>query len=242
MNVSRDQVERYYFGNPESIGSRILFIKRESRLREYRQRLNGIHEFGNVWHGLTGSFQGELITIVATGIGPSLVGDAVYALHRPDSVCLYSGTCGGLDPNLEIGDYFVADRAVCGEGYTLALGHKPLSTVSGDQETLNSLKLCLSEDHIHSGTSFTTSSVVRESDPDFWHRVGPECRVIEMGAAAFYAAARASGKRATAYFWVTDLPFGGKSFFDRLPKKDLEAQQARYRRSVSLDLGIVAQL
>ncbi len=242
MNVSRHQVERYYFGDPESIGSRILFIKRESRLREYRRLLTGIREFGNVWHGLTGSFQGDLISIISTGVGPSLVGDAVYALHRPNSTCLYSGTCGGLDPDLEIGDYFVADQAVCGDGYTLALGHKPLSTVSGDQETLNSLKLCFSEDRIHSGTSFTTSSVVRESDPDFWHSVSRECRVIEMGASAFYAATSASRKRAAAYFWVTDMPLGGKSFFDRRSRKDLDTQQARYRRAVSLDMEILARL
>ena len=89
-----------------------------------------------MWHGLTGWLRGEMVTIIVTGIGPSLVGDAIYALDRPDSVCLYSGTCGGLHDDLEIGDYFVADRAVCGDGYTPHFGHSPLTEISGRQSRL----------------------------------------------------------------------------------------------------------
>jgi purine-nucleoside phosphorylase len=101
MNVSRNQVEAYYFGNPKSIGKKILFIKRENRLAEYKQHLTDVYEFGNVWRGVTGLFRGEQISIVVAGIGPSLIGDAVYPLHRPNSVCLYLGTCGGLAEGLE---------------------------------------------------------------------------------------------------------------------------------------------
>jgi purine-nucleoside phosphorylase len=244
MNVSRNQVETYFFDNPESIGKKILFIKREPRLPEYKQRLTDVHEFGNVWHGITGSFHGEQISIIVAGIGPSLVGDAVYALNRPNSTCVYSGTCGGLAKDFEIGDYFVADQAVCGDGYSFHLGHSPLSVVSGNPEAVKSLKSSLSSkvDRLDSGVTFTTSSVVREVDSDFWETVDKQCRAIEMGAAAFYAAARATDKRAVAYFWVTDLPFGGKSFFDPPSPKDIQIRQDRYSRAVLLDLELLAGL
>jgi len=244
MNSSRNQVEAYYFGNPDAIGTKILFIKRGKRLAEYKQYLTGVHEFGNVWHGITGWFHGEQISVVCTGVGPSLVGDAVYALNRPDSTCLYSGTCGGLADGLEIGDYFVADRAVCGDGYSFHLGHAPLSIVPGNADVLNALTTRISEkvERVNRGATFTTSSVVREADPDFWTIVDEQCQTIEMGAAALYAAAQATGKRAAAYFWVTDLPRRGKSFFEPLALEELQTKQDRYEQAVSLDIELLAGL
>ena len=66
--------------------------------------MTGVYEFGNVWQGITGTFHGEQVSVISTGVGPSLVGDAVYALDRPNAICLYSGTYVGWR-GLEIGDY-----------------------------------------------------------------------------------------------------------------------------------------
>lgn len=241
---SVNQVETYFYGNPKATGDKVLFIKRENRLAEYRSYLTGVHQFGHVWHGLTGSFRGEQISIVVAGVGPSLVGDAIYALDRSGTTCLYSGTCGGLAEGLEIGGYFVADQAVCGEGYSFHLGYSPLSTVSGDPQLTRSLALALTSrvEPLDKGLTFTTSSVVREADPDFWNTVDEQCRTIDMGAAAFYAAARATGKRAAAYFWVTDLPLRGKSFFDAPTPEEIRIRQDRFNRTVLLDLELLVYL
>lgn len=241
---SPDQVEAYYYGDPASLGERILFIKRERRLADYRALLSDVRAFGHVWHGISGSFRGERVAVVVAGVGPSTIGDAVYALHRPGAACLYSGTCGGLAEGLGIGDDIVAQRAVCGDGYSLHLGHTPFSTVAGDAAAVASLRDHLAErvGRVESGLTFTTSSVVREADPDFWRRVDEDCLAIEMGAAAFYAAARATGKRAAALFWVTDLPLRGKSFFDPSSAEYDRIRQERYDRTVALDLELLACL
>lgn len=244
MNWSSHQVESYFFGNPESVGAKILFIKRDKRLAEYKQYLTEVYEFGNTWYGITGLLHGEQVSIIATGIGPSLVGDAVYALNRPNTTCLYSGTCGGLDNDLEIGDYFIADQAVCGDGFTFHLGHAPLSTISATPDLVNELKvvLALKVKRMNTGAVFTTSSVVCEANPDFWKRVGKQCLAIDMGAAAFYAAALATGKRAIAYSWVTDLPTRGGSFFEPQAPEKVQVRQERYNRTVSLDLELLSCL
>jgi purine-nucleoside phosphorylase len=244
MSISKHQIESYFFGGPRSIAARILFIKRAARLEVYKQHLIQVQEFGNVWHGITGLLREEAITIIVTGIGPSLIGDAIYALDRPDAVCLYSGTCGGLHEDLEIGDYFIADSAICGEGYAVHFGHSPLSKISGDFRTLESLKTLIATraDRVDHGLTFTTSSVVREADACFWGDVSDQCRVIEMAAAPFYAAASATGKRAAAYFWVTDLPTRGKSFFETVTPEEIRIKQDRYDRSVSLDLELLASI
>ena len=39
------------------------------------------------------------------------------------------------------------------------------------------------------GLTFTTSSVVREVDADFWGSVSDRCQIIDMAAAAFYVSA-----------------------------------------------------
>ena len=244
MKVTRSQVESYYFGQPKCIGAKILFIKRGDRLAEYKQYLADVYDFGNVWQGISGSYQGQQLSVIAAGIGPSMIGDAVYALDRSNSTCLYSGTCGGLVNGWEIGDYFVADQSVCGDGFSLHLGQTPWSIVTGDPPLLNSLTELLVKKvaHLHHGLAFTTSSVVREADPNFWPSVDEKCQIIEMGAAAFYAAAQATGKRAAAYYWVTDLPCRGKSFFEPLTSEEMEIKQARYDRVVSLDLELLASL
>lgn len=241
MNITRHKIESYYFGKPRYIADKILFIKRDSRLNEYKEHLTEIDTFGNVWHGITGILRGQKITIIVTGVGPSMVGDAVYALDKPDSICLYSGTCGGLHEDLQIGDYFIADHAICGDGFAFHLGYSPLAEVAGNPSILHSLKLSIARksDRFRSGTTFTTSSVVREADADFWNVVDKKCGAIEMAASAFYAASAATQKRAAAFFWVSDLPARGKSFFDSLDLQDSENKQNRYNHSVDFDLELI---
>lgn len=53
MQPSRAQVEAYYFGFPQRIGEKILFIKRDQRLAEYAARLTALGVY--VLHALTTS-------------------------------------------------------------------------------------------------------------------------------------------------------------------------------------------
>jgi uridine phosphorylase len=244
MQPSRSQIEVYFFGSPQRIGEKILFVKREGRLGEYAAYLAEGETFGNVWRGVTGRLHGELVSVIATGVGPSLIGDAVYALDRPGALCLYSGTCDGLHDGLNVGDYFAAEEAVCGDGYSLHFGYAPFATAHSDPGALQALKVALSAAvrQFDSGVTFTTSSVVRETDAKFWRTVDSRCQVIDMRAAAFYAAALAGGKRAAAYFWVTDLPTRGSSYYDVLPPAAVAINEERYHRAVSLDLAVLAAL
>ncbi|MCB9105588.1 MAG: hypothetical protein H6633_15315 [Anaerolineales bacterium] len=244
MNKTKKTVEDYFYGSPVRIAEKILFIKRENRLGEYREYLTDVVEFGNVWKGITGVLRGERVSIIVTGIGPGLVGDAVYALNKPNAVCLYSGTCGGLKNGLKIGDYFLAEEAICADGISFLFGHENLSSVHSDKRAFSSVKATLNQLKVpfSEGLSFTTSSVVRENDANFWEFVSPQCLVIEMGCAAFYTAALHSHKRAVAYFWVSDLPTLGKSFFDPLSADEIAIKQARYEVAVKMDLSILSFL
>lgn len=241
---STEEVQSYYYGSPEHIADRILWIKREQRLSQYRALLNDVQEFGHVWKGVNGTFEGLDVTVIATGVGPSHVGDAVYALHRPGAMCVYSGTCGALKQESQIGDYVVPLEAVCADGFSFLLGHQPMSRVRPDDSMAASVAAYLRcQGHrVRTGASFTTASVVREVDKDFRLIPPQECETIEMGAAAFYAAARATGKHAAALFWITDLPFHQKSFFDTLSAEELRTKQCNYDRGPMLELSLLASI
>ena len=238
------QVEAYYFGSPQQIARKILFIKRANRLADYKAFFTDRYEFGNVWHGFTGVFRGEEITIIATGIGPSMVGDCIYALDRKDALCVYSGTCGGLSDDIKIGDYVIADNVICGDGYSLLHNHSFLSTIYSDKRLRNSIEQTFLRQNItfFRGTTFATASVVLEITPQFWRLVPAHCKAIEMEAAAFYASALATRKKAIAYFWVTDLPRRNKSFFDQLTDEEIGRKQVAYEASVALDLETISSL
>lgn len=241
MNRTNDVVEQYYFGKPERIAEKILFIKRENRLPEYQEYFTSCTIFGNVWRGVTGILRGEPVTIIAAGVGPGMIGDCVLALNRPGAVCLYSGTCGSLDEQIGIGDYVLAEHAVCGDGYSALLERAPLSVIAADEAIFSRMSSAFRACNVRSSpvTTFSTGSVVLENEASFWQRVGPECKAIEMGCAPFYAACMRSQKRSAAYFWVTDLPTLKKSFFDALPEEDLKRKQAAFERVVTTDLDLI---
>lgn len=240
----RSQVEQYFFGSPQCISEKILFIKREARLADYRAHLTDSTEFGSVWHGITGTIRGETVSIIATGLGPSMVGDCAYALNRPGALCLYTGTCGSLDPGLQIGSYILAEQAICGDGFSSLLGFAPFSSLAADEAVLSSLAAAFRIAGVpyQALATFTTASVVAEQEPAFWAAVPAYCQSIEMSCAAFYAACLRSQKKPAAYFWVTDLPLHGKSFYDPLSPADQQNKHHAYDNAIALDIAILTAL
>jgi nucleoside phosphorylase len=232
------RVHDYFFGRSATVVERILFVKRERRLPDYAALLDDTQAFGNVWAGVTGRYRGTPVTVIATGVGPSMVGDCAYAVDRPGAACVYSGSCGGLADDQRIGSLFVARDAVSADGFSQHFGYPWLSAIEADEELTRSVTTSLARTDvpIRAGTSFTTGSVTAELNEAFWKLVPPEAAVVEMGAASFFSACAATGKPAAAMFWVTDLPRHGASFYDPLSGRDTEAKQRMYDRLPGLEL------
>lgn len=145
---------------------------------------------------------------------------------------------------MNIGDYFVAESAVCADGFSWILGYEPLSTISANKELFNKIipilhKLTSSVQH---GKSFTTASFVQENDPSFWDMVPKDVKVIEMSSAALYAAAEKTGKKACAFFWVTDLPLEVKSFYDAFSESEKMKKQQRHDQQIQISIDLISQI
>jgi len=237
-------VQNYYLGSYSIPGEKILVIRRTEQLARYAQHLESVQYFGSVWHGLTGVFHGERLIVLAGGIGASQVGDALYALHKPGAACLFAGTCGSLVPEIQIGDYFVAEGAFDGSGYGLTFSRPPFDRVEANQEICHRAQLALTKLGLpnHIGTVFSTGSVVREKDGDFWLHVPRGSQIIEMECAAFLISAVRSNKKAGAFFWITDLPRHGKSFFDVLSERDLALKQSCYDDMIEINLNVLMNI
>lgn len=242
--MKHELVQEYFLGRFPLAGEKILVIRRQSRLKAYAEYLQRVDFFGNVWHGLVGSYRGERIVILAGGIGASQVGDAVYALHKPDSVCIYAGTCGGLSPAIRIGDYVIAKNAIEGSGYGLLFAKSPFAVVESNSDVTCKIQQSLKQlqTPYHLGSVFSTGSVVREADRSFWHYVPQVCDAIDMECAAFLIAAAHTHKRAGAYFWVTDLPTADKSFFDSLSDEEKAIKQQRYDHMIQMNLTVLSSM
>jgi nucleoside phosphorylase len=237
------RVHDYFFGPSATVAERILFVKRERRLPTYTALLDGAQAFGNVWTGVNGSYRGVAVTVIATNVGPSMVGDCAYAVDRPGAACLYSGSCGGLAEDQPIGSLFVARDAVSADGFSQHCGHPWLSTVSSDDELTRSVgkALARADVQLQVGTSFTTGSVTAELGETFWAQVPPHASVVEMGAASFFSACGATRKRSAAMFWITDRPRHGASFFDPLTSEDENAKQRMFERIPVLELETLVE-
>jgi uridine phosphorylase len=239
---SDEEVSRYCFGiSSKQLGKAVLFIKRKDRLSEYISLLDDVTEFqGKIWSGVRGRLGNEYISIIVAGVSPSLIGDCVYALGKANLIAVYSGTCGGI--GLEIGDFIISEQCVGGDGFSQQLKHDFESTVKGNEKCSKLMFGCLKKEgfNVSLGKTYTTASFIAENDFLFQKKSAlKNCIGIEMGAAAFYAACQRNGIAGGAYFWVTDLPFEGKSFYQELSANEMERKRKIYDKIPAIDLKVL---
>lgn len=189
-------------------------------------------------------YQGQAISLVRSGIGAPQAGDMVLALGcTPCELLVFAGSAGGLADGLNIGDLFLVEKSVCGDGYSRYLepeflpGDRFLQTARPDQvmsETLErrALEVCQARStHLDRGAVFSTDSLLAQ----FFRLealVGElDCAAIEMETAAVFQAARLVGIRAAALLQISDLPRQGKSLFAGRTEVDMQRRRT-IRRDV----------
>lgn len=114
-------------GDPDRTGR--IAARLDSLEREHRHR-----EFASV----TGEFRGERVSVVSTGIGTDNVEIAVAEIlaitERPTFVRV--GSCGGLQPEMELGDLVVSTGAVRLESTTSFFVHDGYPAVADYEAVL----------------------------------------------------------------------------------------------------------
>lgn len=172
------------------------------------------------------TYSGRPFTVIRSGIGAPMAGDAALALACTACTRLvFTGSVGGLVPGMTIGDLVLATEAVAGDGFsnylvpgplapraflTAATPDPGLTALLGDraERTAGAQGVSVTRGRIFSGDALVAQfhhlpGIVRD------HR----CLGIEMEAAAVFRAAALAGIRAAALLQLSDVSADGKSLF-----------------------------
>ncbi|MGB2651388.1 MAG: hypothetical protein WBD00_04200 [Candidatus Omnitrophota bacterium] len=172
---------------------------------------------GRLYSGLKAVKEGAEFTVIRSGIGDRLLGDAVLLLSiAPVKEIVFAGTCGGFG-GTKVGDILLCENAFDGEGFSryhregfdVSAFFDSGEMISADTEYTAQLKDFVSGKATklcRSGNIFTIGSFMAEESEFVKNIEDRGFAGVEMELSAVYSAARSTGLKATALTVVSDLP------------------------------------
>jgi purine-nucleoside phosphorylase len=176
----------------------------------------------------TGYYNDTLVSVMATGMGSPSAGIYTYELYTAYDVeaIIRIGTCGGLQPFIEVGDLVLAMTASTDSGW--AHQYRLDGTLSPVADSALFLKAveCARERSVavHSGMVFSSDlfssyNALGEESWRQWARMGALAQ--DMETYALYATAAWTGKRALSILTMTDSCTSGSGFGPQMRTKGL---------------------
>ena len=171
-------------------------------------------------------YRDRQISLIRSGIGAPQTGDVVLALGcTPCERVIFTGSVGGLDSSMGIGDLLLVEESVSGEGFSRYLADDVktidsfLQAAHPDATLTDILRRSASRIseresiRLHAGRVFSIDTILGQFFRQE-HLAGElGCTGIEMETSATFNAARLVGIQAAALLQVSDLPMAGKSLF-----------------------------
>lgn len=206
----------------------------ETRLQGARR----INEVRNMY-GYTGSYNGQDVTVMGSGMGAPSMGIYSYelfAFYGVESI-VRIGTCGGLAPEIQVGDLVMAMSASTDSNYAhqyrLDATFAPCADFGLLEKAVNSARR-RSVRHwvgaIFSSDTFSLYSALPEDEGwKKWARMG--CKATDMECYALYCNAAYLGKKALTLLTCSDSNVTGAQM---TPKERQTALDAMF--DVALDL------
>ena len=226
--------------SPAQVGPRVILMPSWGP-EVFAEVAEGITEtVSGVWQL---RYAGKQFTVVRSGIGAPLAGEAVLALGCTDAETLvFTGSFGGLENKVDIGDLLLVEKSVCGDGFSRYLSpsvvpgdclEQPVAPDAPLSDHLGRVaqNLCRSRAvTLHRGTIYSIDCVL----PQFF-RLGHfvdklGCCGLEMETAAVFRAARLVGIKAAALLAVSDNPVQMKSLYSGRTKADRDRRLSAMRR------------
>jgi DeoD family purine-nucleoside phosphorylase len=181
--------------------------------------------------GYTGTFDGRPVSVQSTGMGcPSaaIVIEELITLGARRLIRV--GTCGGLQPQLELGDLVVAISAVPGDStalrYTGGEAHAPTANFNVTHGLIHSAKELKLRPHVG---PIASSDTFYDPDPDRHRRWAARgVLAVEMEAAVLFTIGALRGIEAACVLTVSDIISGEE--FTRISDADLASAVERMTR------------
>ena len=181
--------------------------------------------------GYTGTFDGRPVSVQSTGMGCPSAAIVIEELIQLGSTRLIRvGTCGGLQPNLALGDLIVALSAVPGDATALRFtggeAHAPTAHFGVTHGLIHAAKGLDLRPHVG---PIASSDTFYDPDPDRHKRWAARgVLAVEMEAAVLFTIAALRGIEAACLLTVSDLIHGEE--FVRISDAELAAAVERMTR------------
>lgn len=213
--------------------------------RERVQRMDVLVE-GSVWEM---RYRDEALTLLCPGIGAARVGDVVAALGgTPCESLILTGSAGGLDAAMRIGDLLLPEKMLCGEGFSryLTAATEPPDCFFAPVSPAPALSrriAAAAREHcdgdergaltLHRGAVASVDSIVLQFPHLEWMAARHACIGVEMEGSAVCAAAAMVGIEASALFVVSDVWPLKKSFMSNTAADEKSRRRDARDRSVA---------
>ena len=181
--------------------------------------------------GYTGTFDGRPVSVQSTGMGCPSAAIVIEELIQLGSTRLIRvGTCGGLQPDLALGDLVVALSAVPGDStalrYTGGEAHAPTADFGVTHGLIHAAKGLDLRPHVG---PIASSDTFYDPDPGRHKRWAARgVLAVEMEAAVLFTIAALRGVEAACLLTVSDLIHGEE--FTRISDAELAAAVERMTR------------
>jgi len=175
------------------------------------------------YKGITGSYNGERITLISTAVGPTSVGDAVLFLKDCPQIksVLFAGSVGALKEDAALGEVYTVKEAISGGSFEnyLELSMDDLEKYLSGRRHRGRFSEQASVPEIKEIKVLSIASLAFETPENLKKLQELGIEGLDLETAAFYAACNKINVPASALLFVADLPLK-QSLFAGLVKKD----------------------
>ena len=189
--------------------------------------------------GYTGSYRGQRVSVMASGMGMPSIGIYSYELYNFFGVesIIRIGSAGGISPLVKMRDIIFGMGASTTSGFAVQYG---LEGSFAPIASYNLMRIAIEEAE-KIGASFAVGNLL---STDIFYNADPTAREkwtkmgvlgVEMEAAALYMNAAAAGKSALAICTVSDHLLTGESL-------DSDERQSSFTEMMEIALGTAVRL
>ncbi|MCK5595622.1 hypothetical protein KAI19_05535 [bacterium] len=193
---------------------------------------------------LYGTGNSELFTLIQTGMGSALAGDAVLYLN--DTSCkniILFGSCGLTEStkDIKLGSLITSSKCHSMESFTEILSgcDRNRSVSYPDKDLLDGF-LKINREHVKKAACASVGSLVMEErNIDLFRTKG--IRIVDMECSAVFSASKHIGCKAISLFYVSDILIE-KPFYIKLNKKEEEIINSSTKNAVRILCDFIKKL
>ncbi|MFH1798702.1 MAG: hypothetical protein ABH844_05135 [Candidatus Omnitrophota bacterium] len=226
--MNKEKMFKYCFGLSAKDFPEGVIVTPFIPLKQFGRHCESVKTFkGRLFSGIIVQKNDRCFAVIQSGIGKSLIRDAVMLLgSTPVKHVIFLGAAGGIN-DTAIGDLVLCENNRADKAYLK----------SAEEFFKRQIK---DERVFKKGNIFTVDSLMDETEENLCDIKKKGFIAIDMELSAFYSAAAEIKRKAVALVFVSDLPLE-KPIYERLREEEHKRYKSIVEESIHLSTGFVIQ-